>query len=292
MIKSMTGYGSAQLENDSLGITVEVKSLNSKYLDTVIKLPRVFFDKEIEVKKIASKKLERGKIAVNISYEHKDSEEARITFNEKLLKSYYKKVKKIATDIDAPSDGLLKLVMEFPGVMRTEETKDKLQDHWNRVKDIILEAIIKCEEFRVAEGTTLKNKLVVYVDKIETYLSKVDKIDPTRTEAIKNRLQKHMMEIEGNEKFDPNRFEQEMVYYIEKLDISEEKVRLKTHLDYFLEILNENESQGKKLSFLSQEMGREINTIGSKANDAEIQKLVVGMKDELEKIKEQLQNIL
>ena len=292
MIKSMTGYGTAQLENDSLSISVEVKSLNSKYLDTVIKLPKVFFDKEIEVKKIAAEKLERGKIAVIINYDRKDSEVGRITFNEKLLKSYYQKVKKIASDVDAPSDGLLKLVLEFPEVMRTEEPKGKLQDHWNRVKDIILEAIIKCEEFRVAEGTTLKNKLVVYVDKIETYLTKIERIDPTRTEAIKKRLQKHMTEIEGNEKFDPNRFEQEMVYYVEKLDISEEKVRLKTHLDYFLEILSESVSQGKKLSFLSQEMGREINTIGSKANDAEIQKLVVGMKDELEKIKEQLQNIL
>ena len=288
----MTGYGTAQLENDSLSISVEVKSLNSKYLDTVIKLPRVFFDKEIEVKKIAAEKLERGKIAVIINYDRKDSEVGRITFNEKLLKSYYQKVKKIASDVDAPSDGLLRLVLEFPEVMRTEEPKHKLQDHWNRVKDIILEAIIKCEEFRVAEGATLKNKLVVYVDKIETYLTKIERIDPTRTEAIKKRLQKHMTEIEGNEKFDPNRFEQEMVYYVEKLDISEEKVRLKTHLDYFLDILSENVSQGKKLSFLSQEMGREINTIGSKANDAEIQKLVVGMKDELEKIKEQLQNIL
>jgi len=282
----MTGYGTAQLENDSLGISVEVKSLNSKYLDAVIKLPKVFFDKEIEVKKVASEKLERGKIVVNINYERKDSEVARIIINEKLLKSYYHQIKKIATDIEAPSDGLLKLVMEFPEVIRTEEPKDKLQDDWNRVKDVILEAIIKCEEFRVVEGATLKNKLVVYVDKIETYLSKVG------TEAIKKRLQKHIIEIEGNEKFDPNRFEQEMVYYIEKLDINEEKVRLKAHLDYFLEILSESESQGKKLSFLSQEMGREINTIGSKANDAEIQKLVVGMKDELEKIKEQLQNIL
>jgi len=292
MIKSMTGYGSAQLENDSLSIVVEVKSLNSKYLDTLIKLPKIFFDKEIEVKKMAAEKLERGKIAVIINYERRDSEVARITFNKKLLKSYYHQLKKIAADIDAPSDGLLKMVMEFPEVVRSEEPKDKLQDHWNRVKDIILEAINKCEEFRAAEGATLKNKLVVYIDKIETYLSKVDKVDPARTESIKIRIQKHMEEIEGNEKFDQNRFEQEMVYYIEKLDISEEKVRLKTHLEYFLEILSESESQGKKLSFLSQEIGREVNTIGSKANDAGIQKLVVGMKDELEKIKEQLQNIL
>ena len=288
----MTGYGIAQLENNSLSIVVEVKSLNSKYLDTVIKLPKVFFDKEVEVKKIASEKLERGKVSVNISYERKDTEVARISINSKLLKSYYQEIKQIATSLEVDSTGIFRMVMEFPEVMRTEEPKDKLQDDWKRVKDTVLEAMVKCDEFRVTEGATLKNMLVVYIDRIDNYLSKVNKLDPHRTESIKKRLLKHMEEISENEKFDNNRFEQEMVYYIEKLDISEEKVRLKSHLDFFLETLNEGESQGKKLSFLSQEMGREINTIGSKANDAEIQKLVVGMKDELEKIKEQLQNVL
>ena len=292
MIKSMTGYGVAQLENDTLSITAEVKTLNAKYLDTVIKLPKVFFDKEVEIKKTASEKLERGKIAITVSYERKDSEVARVTFNQKLLKSYYEELKSIASDLDANQDDILKMVIDFPEVIRTEESRDKLQNDWNKVRDVILQAIVKCEEFRAAEGATLKKMLVVYVDKIETYLSKVEKLDPNRTESIKKRLQKHMDEISSNDKFDPNRFEQEMVYYIEKLDISEEKVRLRSHLNYFLEILSEGESQGKKLSFLSQEMGREINTIGSKANDADIQKLVVGMKDELEKIKEQLQNVL
>jgi uncharacterized protein (TIGR00255 family) len=292
MIKSMTGYGVAQLENDSLSITAEVKTLNSKYLDTVIKLPKVFFDKEVETKKIASEKLERGKISISVSYERKDTEVARVTFNRKLLKSYYDEVKGISTDLNANMDDILKFVMDLPEVIRTQESRDKLQDDWNKVRDVILQAMVKCEEFRTAEGGTLKKMLVVYIDKIESYLSKIDKLDPNRTESIKKRLQKHMSEISSNDKFDLNRFEQEMIYYIEKLDISEEKVRLKSHLDYFLEILSEEESQGKKLSFLSQEMGREINTIGSKANDAGIQKLVVGMKDELEKIKEQLQNVL
>jgi uncharacterized protein (TIGR00255 family) len=292
MIKSMTGYGVAQLENDSLSITAEVKTLNSKYLDTVIKLPKVFFDKEVETKKIASEKLERGKISISVSYERKDTEVARVTFNRKLLKSYYDEVKGISTDLNANMDDILKFVMDLPEVIRTQESRDKLQDDWNKVRDVILQAMVKCEEFRTAEGGTLKKMLVVYIDKIESYLSKIDKLDPNRTESIKKRLQKHMSEISSNDKFDLNRFEQEMIYYIEKLDISEEKVRLKSHLDYFLEILSEGESQGKKLSFLSQEMGREINTIGSKANDAGIQKLVVGMKDELEKIKEQLQNVL
>ena len=219
--------------------------MNSKHLDTLIKLPKVFFDKEIEVKKIVAERLDRGKVAINISYDRKDANVAKITFNEKLFKSYYKEISRLAKDAGAPSEGLFKMAMEFPEVMRTEETKDKLQDDWNKVKDIILEAIIKCDDFRVDEGASLKNKLVVYVDKIETFLSKIDKIDPARTETIKSRLQKHMLEIEGNDKFDPIRFEQEMIYYIEKLDISEEKVRLKTHLDYFLEILSESESQGK-----------------------------------------------
>jgi uncharacterized protein (TIGR00255 family) len=289
----MTGYGVAQLETDTLSIIVEAKSLNSKYLDTVIKLPKVFFDKEVEVKKIATEKLERGKVSINISYERKDTEVARVSINAKLLKAYYQELKQIAKNLDAeePID-FFNIALEFPEVMRTEEPKDKLQDDWKRVMDTVREAMVKCNEFRVTEGANLKNMLVVYIDRIETYLNKVNNLDPNRTESIKRRLLKHMEEISGNEKFDPNRFEQEMVYYIEKLDISEEKVRLKSHLDFFLETLNEGESQGKKLSFLSQEMGREINTIGSKANDADIQKLVVGMKDELEKIKEQLQNVL
>ena len=289
----MTGYGVAQLETDTLSIIVEAKSLNSKYLDTVIKLPKVFFDKEVEVKKIATEKLERGKVSINISYERKDTEVARVSINAKLLKAYYQELKQIAKNLDAeePID-FFNIALEFPEVMRTEEPKDKLQDDWKRVMDTVREAMVKCNEFRVTEGANLKNMLVVYIDRIETYLNKVNNLDPNRTESIKKRLLKHMEEISGNEKFDPNRFEQEMVYYIEKLDISEEKVRLKSHLDFFLETLNEGESQGKKLSFLSQEMGREINTIGSKANDADIQKLVVGMKDELEKIKEQLQNVL
>ena len=289
----MTGYGVAQLETDTLSVLVEAKSLNSKYLDTVIKLPKVFFDKEVEVKKIATEKLERGKVSINISYERKDTEVARVSINAKLLKSYYQELQQIANNLDAEqSTDLFKIALEFPEVMRTEEPKDKLQDDWRRVMDTVLEAMVKCNEFRVTEGANLKNMLVVYIDRIESYLTKVNNLDPNRTESIKKRLQKHMEEISGNEKFDPNRFEQEMVYYMEKLDISEEKVRLKSHLDFFLETLNEGESQGKKLSFLSQEMGREINTIGSKANDADIQKLVVGMKDELEKIKEQLQNVL
>lgn len=292
MIKSMTGYGIASLENNVLSISVEVKSLNSKFLDTMVKLPKVFFDREIEVKNMVSEKLERGKIAVSINYGRKDDEVARITFNKKLLKSYYKELMEIANDLGAPKDEILKIVLQYPEVIQTEEPKDKLQDDWKKIGEIILEAVNKCEEFRTTEGSTLKKKLVVYVDRIETYLAKVDKKDPSRVEAMKERLQRHLSELENSEKFDPNRFEQEMLYYLEKLDISEEKVRLKSHLDYFLEILNEDASQGKKLAFLSQEMGREINTMGSKANDADIQKLVVGMKDELEKIKEQLQNVL
>ena len=292
MIKSMTGYGIASLENNALSISVEVKSLNSKFLDTVIKLPKSFFDKEIDVKKLLSEKLERGKISVNITYERKDDQVAKVSFNKKLLKGYYQEVVDIANDLGAPTEEILKIILQYPEVIYTEEPKDKLQDDWKKINDTLLEAITKCEEFRTSEGSTLKKKLVVYVDRIENYLNKVDKKDPQRTQAIKERLQKHVAELEQSDKFDPNRFEQEMIYYMEKLDISEEKVRLKSHLDYFLEILNEDDSQGKKLSFLSQEIGREVNTIGSKANDAQIQKLVVGMKDELEKIKEQLQNIL
>ncbi len=287
----MTGYGLAQLENDTLSVSVEIKSLNSKFLDTQIKLPKVYFDKEVEVRKIVTEKLERGKIAVSITYERKD-DPAQVTINKKLLKSYYQEISEIASKLEASKEGILGLVLDFPDVIRAQESTDKLEDHWSQLKDVLAEALVKCDDFRVTEGATLKNKLVVYIDRIEAYLTKIEKFDPARHDAIKQRLAQRLTEIESSEKYDQNRFEQEMIYYIEKLDISEEKVRLKSHLDYFLEILSESESKGKKLSFLSQEMGREINTIGSKANDAGIQKLVVGMKDELEKIKEQLQNIL
>ena len=220
MIKSMTGYGIASLENNALSISVEVKSLNSKFLDTVIKLPKSFFDKEIDVKRLISEKLERGKISVNITYERKDDQVAKVNFNKKLLKGYYQEVADIANDLGAPTDEILKIILQYPEVIYTEEPKDKLQDDWKKINDTLLEAITKCEEFRTSEGSTLKKKLVIYVDRIENYLNKVDKKDPLRTQAIKERLQKHVTELEQSDKFDPNRFEQEMIYYMEKLDTS------------------------------------------------------------------------
>ena len=292
MLKSMTGYGVASFESDSLSIIAEIKTLNSKFLDTTIKLPRAFFDKELEVKNLLAEKLERGKVSVNINFLKKDDDVPKISVNKKLFKTYYKQLLELADDLNANRDEIFKLALQSPEVIVAENGREKLQNDWKRLVDTLKEAITKCDEFRQNEGSVLKKKLVVYVDKIETFLNKIDNLDKKRTIAIKDRIQQHMKEVTNSDAFDPNRFEQEMIYYLEKLDISEEKVRLKSHLDYFLDILNNESTQGKKLGFVSQEIGREINTIGSKANDAQIQKNVVGMKDELEKIKEQLLNIL
>jgi len=280
------------LETDEVSISVEVKSLNSKFLDANIKLPKSFFDKEIELRTLLGEKLERGKISLSINYFRKDEEHPRVSFNQKLLKFYYKELKQIATELGANQDELLKICLLYPDVIKPEEHKGKLQKEWRVLQDSILEAINKCDGYRSKEGKTLMKKLVVYIDKIEAFLTKVEKQDPSRIQNIKERIKQHVQEISQQDQFDPNRFEQEMIYFIEKLDISEEKVRLKSHLEYFLEILTNESGQGKKLGFVSQEIGREINTIGSKANDAQIQRYVVGMKEELEKVKEQLQNIL
>ncbi|MGI9542132.1 MAG: YicC/YloC family endoribonuclease [Cyclobacteriaceae bacterium] len=292
MIKSMTGFGVAQLKTDKVSILVEVKSLNSKFLDANIKLPKSFFDKEIELRKLLGEKLERGKVSLSVNYFRKDEENPRVSFNQNLFKFYYTQLQKLAEESGANQDELLKICLQYPDVIQTEESKDMLKKEWKVLSECILEAIGKCDNYRSQEGKTLMKKLVVYIDRIEAFLGKIEKQDPARIQKIKERIQQHLEEISQKDQFDPNRFEQEMIYFIEKLDISEEKVRLKSHLEYFLDILNNESGQGKKLGFISQEIGREINTIGSKANDAQIQRHVVGMKEELEKIKEQLLNIL
>jgi len=289
----MTGFGVCQLETDNVSISVEVRALNSKFLDANIKLPKSFFDKEIELRKLLSDKLDRGKISLNISYFRKDEDNPRVSFNHGLFKFYYEELKKLAVEVDANEDELLKVCLQYPDVIKPEESStEMLQKEWKVLHECILEAISKCDGYRSQEGKTLMKKLVVYIDRIEAFLSKVEKQDPVRITKINERIKMHMQEISQQDQFDHNRFEQEMIYFIEKLDISEEKVRLKSHLEYFLEILNNESGQGKKLGFISQEIGREINTIGSKANDAQIQRYVVGMKEELEKVKEQLLNIL
>lgn len=291
MIESMTGFGHSSLNEAELSIEVEVKSLNSKYLDVIIRLPKLFSDKELEVRSMISKTLERGKISVSIDYQVLGNGQLKTKYNEALFIAYYTELRKLADKAMAPYDQLFQIALNSPNVIQTNEAEEN-PDAWGKIKDQIEKATEACGVFRKTEGTTLERIFSDYISNIKTGLEKIATLDPSRIERVRNKVKGGVAAFFGQEGFDANRLEQEMIYYIEKLDIQEEIVRLKTHLDYFLNILAEPQSGGKKLSFISQEIGREINTIGSKANDAEIQKHVVMMKEELEKIKEQLGNVL
>ena len=291
MIKSMTGFGQVQHDDGKIQISVEVKSLNSKFLDLGLRLPKVFSEKEIDVRNLISEKLERGKISIAIEYQRSGQQEIKQSYNEELFLTYYAQLKRLADKAMAPYENLFEAALNSPDVIQNRQDEFSEED-WNPVKKLILEAIGSCDDFRKAEGKVLESKLAEYIKSIRNALIKVEELDPKRVERIREKLKGNVTAFLGEEGYDTNRLEQEIIFYIEKLDIHEERVRLKSHLDYFLQILNESQSGGKKLGFISQEIGREINTIGSKANDAEIQKHVVLMKEELEKIKEQLNNVL
>lgn len=292
MIKSMTGFGQSSIDDGQLQISVEIKSLNSKFFDLGLKLPRKFSDREVEVRNLLSEKLERGKVSVNIECLRLGVEEVKQTYNQPLFFAYFTELKKLADQVQVSRESLFDLALNSPEVIQNKLSETPNEDEWNKVKSQLVVAINKCDEFRKSEGKSLDSKLNEYCDSILTHLKKVDELDPKRVERIRERLKGNVVAFLGEEGYDANRLEQEIIFYIEKLDINEEKVRLKTHLEYFLQILKETQANGKKLGFISQELGREINTIGSKANDAEIQKHVVVMKEELEKIKEQLNNVL
>jgi len=292
MIKSMTGFGQSSNDDGQVQITAEIKSLNSKFLDLNLRLPKIFSDKEIEVRTIVSEKLERGKVSVNIEYQCYGDEEVKQSYNQNLFVAYYAELKKLADRVVAPYEGLFELALNSPDVIQNKIKEGTSDDEWKKVKACIIEAIEKCEEFRRAEGKVLGKVLKECCSVIARELKSVEKLDPKRVERIREKLKGNIVSFFGEEGYDTNRLEQEIIFYIEKLDINEEKVRLNSHLDYFQQILNEGQSNGKKLGFISQEIGREVNTIGSKASDAAIQKHVVVMKEELEKIKEQLNNVV
>jgi uncharacterized protein (TIGR00255 family) len=288
----MTGFGQSSSDDGQLQMNVEIKSLNSKFLDLNLRLPKIFSEKEIEVRNIISEKLERGKVSVVIEYQRHGDDSLKQTYNEALFAAYYQQLRKLADKVVAPHDNLFQLALTSPDVIQSSLKDDTSEDDWNKVKDTLLQAIARCEQFRKTEGSVLDKMLKECITVIGTELKKVEELDPKRVQRIRERLKGNVVSFFGEEGFDTNRLEQEIIFYIEKLDINEEKVRLKSHLHYFNQILSEAQSNGKKLGFISQEIGREINTIGSKANDAEIQKHVVIMKEELEKIKEQLNNVL
>jgi uncharacterized protein (TIGR00255 family) len=292
MLKSMTGYGIASSENENISVTVEIKSLNSKFMDANIKLPREFADRELEIRNILSATLERGKIGFSVELEHKGEVKPKVFVNRELVKQYFKDLKETAAMLNAPDAELLKIALQMPKAIDSDFENVDNNEEWQFIVKAVNEAVKKCEDFRYSEGKVLEQKFTSYIKKVEELLNKISEFDPQRIEGVRTRILGHFNEYKMGEQMDKNRFEQELIYYIEKLDISEEKVRLLNHLEYFMETMKGKESNGKKLGFIAQEIGREINTIGSKANDSSIQRCVVEMKEELEKIKEQVLNIL
>jgi uncharacterized protein (TIGR00255 family) len=289
MIKSMTGFGKASQELSDKTINIEIRSLNSKSADISLRLSSGLRNYELELRNEISKQLERGKIDLSIFIESKKAE-MPVEINIELAKAYHKQLKNLALELNEPIANVLQQVLKFPDVLKNER-KETDENEWKLIKHCLNSALEELNNFRDIEGLSLKKDFETRISKINICLEEIKTLDLIRINAIKNRIRNNIEDVIGKSNLDENRFEQELIYYIEKLDINEEKVRLKTHLDYFIETCNEK-SAGRKLNFISQEIGREINTIGSKANDAQIQKLVVLMKDELEKIKEQANNVL
>lgn len=285
----MTGFGKATKEFSNKTVSVEIRSLNSKNVDLSLRLSSLYRDKEHELKSEISRLLERGKIDLSVYVESK-IQETPVEVNTELAKLYHAKIKQLAQDLNEEQSSVLSHVLKMPDVLKSERKEPNEQD-WTDISQVIGLAIASLNKFREDEGKSIEKDFEDRLNVIANSLEAIKNLDSGRIQNIKDRIRKNLDEAVGSEKVDNNRFEQELIYYIEKLDINEEKVRLKTHLDYFNKTMKEP-SGGRKLNFIAQEIGREINTIGSKANDAEMQKHVVLMKDELEKIKEQTNNVL
>lgn len=293
MIRSMTGFGTATFSNEDKTIQVEVKSLNSKFMDLSLRLPKAYSEMEGEWRAAVADRLERGKISVSADCIRIGKAELQQTYNKDIFQAYYHELSAMADGIAAPSsDQLFQLALNAPGVVQSAAKDQVSPAEKELVMRLLAEAVRKCDEFRITEGAALEGKLKEYLQSISAALQEVSDLDKFRVDRVRARLQAGIQEVFGSDGYDTNRLEQEMIYYIEKLDIHEERVRLQAHLDYFLNVLGQPQSNGKKLGFIAQEIGREINTIGSKANDAAIQVHVIQMKEELEKIKEQLNNVL
>jgi uncharacterized protein (TIGR00255 family) len=288
MLKSMTGFGKATGSNHGKKIVVELRALNSKSLDLYLKLPSYFKEKEIELRKIITQELDRGKVEAIVTVEN-IGEQGTYAINRNLAKAYYSEIKSLAEEVGAENDQLFSNIFRLPDIL-VQQNNELAEEDWNYLKELLLEAIQHLNAFRAQEGESLKNDFNTCISKIETALEDVVQYEQERIEVVRERMTKGLEEL--SQKVDENRLEQELIFYIEKLDVSEEKVRLKNHLSYFKDTMNSEDGVGKKLGFIAQEMGREINTLGSKANHAEIQKLVVEMKDNLERIKEQVLNTL
>lgn len=284
----MTGFGKSTGTFKGKKIVVELRALNSKSFDLYLKVPSLFKEKEIEIRKILGNQLDRGKIEAVISIEN-TGDNSNYSINQSLAAKYYKELKTLSDNVGERSENLVATIIRLPDVLVNQE-EELTEEDWKFLESLILEAIEKLKEFRKQEGDSLKKDFENRISEIESLLSKVSDYESERITAVKEKMRKSLEELGENS--DQNRFEQELIFYIEKLDVSEEKVRLKNHLEYFNETINSSDSVGKKIGFISQEIGREINTLGSKAQHAELQKIVVEMKDNLEKIKEQVLNTL
>nr|WP_319998834.1 YicC/YloC family endoribonuclease [uncultured Draconibacterium sp.] len=291
MIKSMTGFGKAEFEVNNKKITIEIKSLNSKQIDINTRTPALYREKDIIIRKAIAEKLVRGKVDFNIYVENL-GDETNSKINEPILKGYYNQLNEISKDLGLAVDhSTLQAAMRLPDVVKTEyETLDETE--WETIYTNILAALDDINDFRAKEGKALEADISGNVENISKLLKQVEPFEKQRIEALKVRLTDNLEALKMNGSVDENRFEQELIFYLEKLDINEEKVRLANHCEYFFETAKQNGSSGKKLGFISQEIGREINTIGSKANETNIQRIVVQMKDHLERVKEQLLNVL
>jgi len=287
----MTGFGKANGTYKEKKFTVEIKSLNSKQFDASIKIPSLYREKELPLRTLLAGKLWRGKIDLNIYVESAEGDK-KVSINHDLAEFYVNEIKQLGSEVDLPLDsGVLRTVLNLPEVLQNER-QDLDEDEWNELQSLIEEAVDKLVSFRQSEGDSLASDITSRINEIESLRKQVEDHLPQRLQQVRERLQKNAKDIIEQDKIDENRFEQEIIYYLEKLDITEEHTRLEGHCNYFLETIDGTGQVGKKLGFICQEIGREINTMGSKANYVPIQKLVVLMKDELEKVKEQLLNIV
>lgn len=292
MIQSMTGYGKATAELSDKKINVEIKSLNSKAMDLSTRIAPLYREKEIEIRNEIAKALERGKVDFSLWIDKKDACELITPINQDVVVAYYERIRTISetTGIPAPEDWFSTL-LRMPDVMTKNDIQELSEEEWKAVHATVLQAIQNLVDFRIQEGAALEKKFREKISNIARLLTSVDPYEKERVEKIKERIT-DALEKTISVDYDKNRLEQELIYYIEKLDINEEKQRLSNHLKYFINTMEDGSGQGKKLGFIAQEMGREINTLGSKSNHAEMQKIVVQMKDELEQIKEQVLNVM
>lgn len=292
MIKSMTGFGKTTVEVGNKKVVIEIKSLNSKQLDLNLRMPNLYKEKEMEVRGMVKEWLDRGKVDMFIYFDNSETEK-EVQINRSVVAQYFNQMLEIAESLEAvPDKGeLLQTVMRFPDTLQTK-TEELKEEEWSQLKTGVVTALEAMNHFRMQEGKALIEDIVHRVRLIQDLSAQVPQFEKKRVEVIRQKLQEKLTEWTDVKNIDQNRMEQEIIYYLEKLDITEEKVRLANHCKYFIETVEKEEAPGRKIGFIAQEIGREINTMGSKANDHDIQKLVVRMKDELEKIKEQSLNVL